>query len=36
MAGKLIDVTSHAAIWPLAAVFMLLALVLMSLVQTHK
>ena len=36
VAGRLIDVTSHAVIWPLAAVFMLLALVLMSLVQTYR
>jgi MFS family permease len=34
VAGGLIDLTSHRAIWPFAAVFMLLALVMMSRIKT--
>ena len=36
VAGGLIDLTSHRAIWPFAAVFMLLALVMMSRIKVAR
>ena len=36
VAGGLIDLTSHRAIWPFAAVFMLLALVMMSRIKVSR
>ena len=36
VAGGLIDLTSHRVIWPFAAVFMLLALVMMSRIKVSR